>query len=481
MNSARRREREERPADYLAALYRRHAQGALVRSVASIFMWTLCLFSYLLGIITVDNFTGISGSVVYLLVMSPATLWVLRHLHGVRLFEYCSLAINLMEVVGYTAIMHFLGGVHATYLLPIYCALITYLGVVGPRRLPFVVAVFCSVSFSVMVVAEHYGLLSNYNPTPPFPLPPWPNQLAIVGVSVCCLFVVAFIAAYTARLLRRNRDRLRQQNVELKLVAVKAQEGDRLKSEFLANMSHELRTPLNAIIGFSELLADRRLSGLAGPQQEYARDINASGRHLLAIINDLLDLTKVEAGKMELAVTDVGLPALLAESIAFFREEAARRRLDLTAAVAQCPETIRADERKLKQMFSNLLSNAVKFTPDGGRVSATARTIMNIEGRWFTGGGAPVTVPSSVPPAGLDCARAVEIIVADTGIGISRANFAKIFKPFEQVDGSIGRRYEGTGLGLSLTRRFAELHNGAIWVESEGENRGSAFHIVLPG
>jgi len=223
------------------------------------------------------------------------------------------------------------------------------------------------------------------------------------------------------------------------------------KSEFLANMSHELRTPLNAIIGFSEVLLQRMFGEINAKQEEYLQDVLSSGRHLLSLINDILDLSKVEAGRMELELAQFDLPQTLQDTRTLVRERAARHGITLTLEVDGRLGACVADERKLKQVVLNLLSNAVKFTPEGGRVGVRA-----------------------VPTDG-----AVEISVTDTGIGIAPENQEAIFEEFRQVSGDYAHKREGTGLGLTLARKFVELHGGRIWVKSQ-LGQGSTFTFSLP-
>jgi len=222
------------------------------------------------------------------------------------------------------------------------------------------------------------------------------------------------------------------------------------KSEFLANMSHELRTPLNAVIGFSEVLLQRMFGELNDKQDEYLKDIYASGQHLLSLINDILDLSKIEAGRMELASAPFHLPGTLDNAVTLVKERAGRHGIALQLDVDPVLGEVAGDERKIKQVLLNLLSNAVKFTPQGGRISLKA-------GRRD---------------------GAVEISVTDTGIGIAPEDQAAIFEEFRQV-GSDERKREGTGLGLTLAKKFVELHGGRIWVESE-PGRGSTFTFTLP-
>jgi signal transduction histidine kinase len=223
------------------------------------------------------------------------------------------------------------------------------------------------------------------------------------------------------------------------------------KSEFLANMSHELRTPLNAVIGFSEVLLQRMFGELNEKQDEYLNDIYASGQHLLSLINDILDLSKIEAGRMELAPAPFHLPSALENAVTLVKERAARHGIALELDIDPRLGEVVGDERKIKQILLNLLSNAVKFTPEGGRISLKARR---------TDG-------------------TVEIAVTDTGIGIAPEDQAAIFEEFRQVGSDETRKQEGTGLGLTLAKKFVELHGGRIWVESE-LGRGSTFTFALP-
>jgi GAF domain-containing protein/anti-sigma regulatory factor (Ser/Thr protein kinase) len=226
---------------------------------------------------------------------------------------------------------------------------------------------------------------------------------------------------------------------------------NRHKSEFLANVSHELRTPLNAIIGFSEVLLEKLFGELNDKQNEYVDDILSSGRHLLSLINDILDLSKIEAGHMELELTSFDLPTAVENALVLIKERASRHGVRLERVVDEELGDFRGDERKLKQVLVNLLSNAVKFTPEGGKIQVRA---------------------------GLDNG-AVKISVSDTGIGIAPEHHETIFEEFRQVGSDYARKREGTGLGLTLTKKFVEMHGGRIWVESE-PGKGSTFTFILP-
>jgi signal transduction histidine kinase len=247
------------------------------------------------------------------------------------------------------------------------------------------------------------------------------------------------LAIQNARLFREIEDKSHQLEV-----------ASQHKSEFLANMSHELRTPLNAIIGFSEVLSERMFGELNEKQEEYLKDIYASGTHLLSLINDILDLSKIEAGRMELELTNFHLPTALDSALTLVRERAGRRSITLQMSIEERLGEVRADERKIRQVVLNLLSNAIKFTPEGGRIDVGA-----------------------VPKDGF-----VEVSISDTGNGIAPEDQEKVFEEFRQV-GTAAKKIEGTGLGLTLCRKFVELHGGRIWVRSQ-EGVGSTFTFTIP-
>jgi signal transduction histidine kinase len=226
---------------------------------------------------------------------------------------------------------------------------------------------------------------------------------------------------------------------------------NRHKSEFLANMSHELRTPLNAIIGFSEVLQERMFGEMNEKQGEYVNDIHDSGKHLLSLINDILDLSKIEAGRMELDLARFDVPSAISNALTLMRERAGRHFVAVSSTVDQQVGEITADERKFKQILLNLLSNAIKFTPEGGKVDVRAR---RLDG-------------------------SVEVAVSDTGVGIAPADHEAVFEEFRQLGTDYTKKGEGTGLGLALTRKFIELHGGSIRLESE-PGKGSTFTFILP-
>jgi PAS domain S-box-containing protein len=260
---------------------------------------------------------------------------------------------------------------------------------------------------------------------------------------------------------------LKKTQERLKASGDVAEAASRAKSEFLASMSHELRTPLNHIIGFTDLVLSRNFGELSAEQEDFLKDVLASSHHLLSLINDVLDLSKVEAGKMELELSEVRIGDLLENSLVMVKEKAIKQDIRLVIDVVGVPEVMLADERKIKQVVYNLLSNAVKFTPAGGEVRLGAKIQDGSE-------------LDECPIARDENGRWLSIWVSDTGIGIEQQDLARIFNPFEQVESSTSRKYQGTGLGLALTRKMVELHSGAIWAESGGDGKGSTFRLAIP-
>jgi GAF domain-containing protein/anti-sigma regulatory factor (Ser/Thr protein kinase) len=268
-----------------------------------------------------------------------------------------------------------------------------------------------------------------------------PGSFAPEVVNLLQTFATqSVLAIQNARLFREIEDKGRQ-----------IEAANRHKSEFLANVSHELRTPLNAIIGFSEVLRERMFGELNEKQAEYTEDILSSGRHLLSLINDILDLAKIEAGRMELELTKFDLPSAVENALILVRERTTRHGIKLERVIDEKLGDFVGDERKVKQILLNLLSNAVKFTPEGGQIKVEAS---------------------------LGDSAAI-VSVTDTGIGIAQKDQEAIFEEFRQVGSDYTRKREGTGLGLSLTQKFVEMHGGKIWVESE-PGKGATFTFTLP-
>ena len=247
--------------------------------------------------------------------------------------------------------------------------------------------------------------------------------------------------------------RIEERTSELRIANAKLARASRLKDEFLASMSHELRTPLNAILGMAEVLQEQVYGAVNEKQSKSIQTIEESGRHLLSLINDILDLSKIEAGKLRLDLNPVSIMSLCQASLQFVKQTAHKKRLKLSAEYDEAATIVQADERRLKQILVNLLSNAVKFTPEGGTIGLTVTAD-------------PVQ-------------QVIQFTVWDTGIGITENEIDRLFQPFVQLDSSLSREYSGTGLGLSLVYRLAEMHGGSVSVESE-VGQGSRFNISLP-
>jgi PAS domain S-box-containing protein len=277
-----------------------------------------------------------------------------------------------------------------------------------------------------------------------------------------------FAAARDVTERKRFERALEEKNVQL-------EHASRMKTEFLATMSHELRTPLNAIIGFSEALKDGLMGAMSDTQEEYIGDIFTSGQHLLSLINDILDLSKVEAGMMALELEAVDLNSLLSNSLSIVREKAATQRIVLELDASADLAVVQLDMRKTKQIVYNLLANAVKFSASGGRVTLRARRVA----RSSVG-----TLPGPWPVHGFPLAdnghdEFIELCVTDQGIGISRADLTKLFQAFSQIDSSLARKFAGTGLGLAMVKQMAQLHGGTVAVAS-AVGEGARFALWLP-
>lgn len=258
-----------------------------------------------------------------------------------------------------------------------------------------------------------------------------------------------------------------QRTRQLQAALDQAEEASRHKSLFLSNMSHELRTPLNSVIGFAWLLQEASVGSLNEMQTRFTRNIITSGQHLLSLINDLLDLTKVEAGKVELQLQPFPLREAIEAAVYGVRPQAEQKQQALEVSMDQDMPIIKADPTRFKQILYNLLSNAVKFTPTEGRISVTVRRASSVERR--------AQIPSAFHPDDF-----VDIAVADTGIGIKAEDLAKLFRMFTQLEPALTKQFQGAGLGLALTKQLVELHGGSIWATSAGEGQGSTFTVRLP-
>ena len=289
--------------------------------------------------------------------------------------------------------------------------------------------------------------------------------------------------------LERSNERLRkeiqdreQMEGALRGAKERAEAADKAKSEFLANMNHEFRTPMNHIIGFTELVCDKHFGDLNETQEEYLNDVLKSSKHLFSLIEDLLDLAKGEEGTLELEPADINLKTVLERALMMFKEKSAQYHIQLSLEAGHIPETITADLRKLKQIIYSLLSNAMKFTPQGGKVSLKVQMVDCVYRSEDAGRDLQIIAKQSGSDGAGDAQRrkCVAISVVDTGIGIKAEDQERIFASFEQADGSSSRKYQGMGMGLALTKKFVDLHEGKLWMESAGEGKGTTFNVVIP-
>jgi two-component system sensor histidine kinase/response regulator len=407
-------------------------------------MWLFVAISFFYNTIDTNAFEGVTSSVGFLILMNLPTLWVLKRVTRRWSYEFCSLSINLLEIIGYTAIIYFLGGLRAMYMTPMYAALITYVGVMAPPRIPLIIATCCAVAFSLMVTLEHFAVIPHQNLTLSGYDIEWPLLVTCFSAVSGLLYVVAFIAGYTGNELKKAKDRLQEKNIQL-------QESERLKSEFLANMSHELRTPMNAVTGFTEMLLD---TDLDEEQADYARMIQSSGNAQLSLISDILDFSKIEAGRMDFEEIEFDSELLVYDVCELIRPRIGSKPIEILCHIGdKIPSKVKGDPHRLRQVLTNLMGNACKFTQAG-----------------------EIELSFDVEEEEVNRVK-IHARVRDTGIGIPEDKLTAIFIPFQQVDGSTTRKYGGTGLGLSICKQISNLMGGDVWAESQVD-RGSIFHFT---
>jgi len=463
-------------ADYFKILFRRHLQGALVRSGASVFMWVCALAAFLEGHIKKDQMAGISISVTFLILMNPPTLWLLKRITQINLGRYLSLIINTLEIIGYTSIIYFLGGIEATYLIPIYSLLIAYVGVVAPRKLPFITASICSIAFALIVVLEYLGFLPGRYHAMGFNFP-WKNQFDILFVITALLFIGAFISSYTGNLLKENREKLRRQNAELvqaKEAAEKARDEleqrvkertfelvitneqlhqkteDLIRSnkeleQFAYVASHDLQEPLRMVSCYVQLLSQRYKDRLDQDANEFIDFAVDGATRMYQLINDLLAYSRVGTRGNPLELVDC--EEVLHKSITNLKVAVEESRAEVTHD--PLPKTV-ADFSQLEQLFQNLISNGIKFHgEESPRVHISARP----NGDYWV------------------------FSVRDNGIGIAPEYKERIFVIFQRLH--VQDKYPGTGIGLAICKKIVERHGGRIWFKSEPE-KGVTFYFTLP-
>jgi len=349
-----------------------------------------------------------------------------------------------------TLAIHFVGGIDAMFFSAIYLLSILYCALNLPALFNFLMATLASLFYAGLIAGEYYDVIP-HRPTIGLELS-GVEQVAVVISHVAFFYLVAIFARYLVNALIDKEQRLLALFRQLREANQKIKYAHRMKSEFIAHMSHELRSPLNSIIGLSGLLKEPEIGSINEKQKEFLEHIETNGKHLLELINDVLDISKLEAKKTQMDWTEVNLGEICRASIDLFYEDALRRQVRLEFEnVIDTGYKIQADTRKMRQILYNLLSNAIKFTPADGKV-----TIRLDKG--------PDTMT---------------ITVSDTGIGIAPEDQKKIFEPYEQVTHSQSSEMMGTGLGLAITQRFVEMHFANIHVESQ-PGQGTRFILTFP-
>jgi len=462
----RNQKRSELPAQLLKKLNKTHFQGALVRSGASAIMWLIALFSFLFGIFSVDIFIGISAAVVYLILMNPPTLWVLKRTTRNDIYRKCSLLINALEIIGYTAIIYFLGGIRAAYLASLYAALITYVGITAPRSFPFIIASLCGTTFLLMVAMEHLGLIPFQEIEPVLRLP-LKNQVSIVLATISSLYVIAYITSYTSHLLKKSKDELRKQNVELvtktedlKQAQTQLIQAGKLASigELASGVAHELNQPLMVIRGTVQLICRSvRRNNLNNDElMEQLDPIERNTKRMMNIINHLQTFSRQSKGEFR----RLDFNKVVKGSFTLINEQLRLRNVEVMEAYASDLPPVQGSETRLEQVIINLITNAR---------DAMDRQEENSKGADETKKMLRISTSEARDNSH------VEIRITDSGKGIPPGDLDRIFDPFFTTK-EVGK---GTGLGLSISYGIIKDHGGEIQVTETGP-AGTTFRISLP-
>ncbi len=370
----------------------------------------------------------------------------------------------LADLTIMTSIIYLTGGPYSPY----YTVYIIYCFVAGifyNHYLAGIVAFFSALFYGVFLLLCNWGvippLILNYGdrlPVPAYtPLANFFFALVFLGLAIYGVKIASYFSQKRERMLEARNNELEELHRKLKKINQELKEANQVKSEFLAVMSHELRTPLTAIIGFSELLMENVVGELNKAQRESLQEVLNNGADLLDLINSLLDLSKIESGKMKLDINTFDLQEMIERVQGMIASLIQRKNHNLNVELPNELPAIQADERKVQQVLLNLLSNAIKFTPEGGTIDLQVN--YNENGKLDSG--------------------FFEIVVEDTGVGIKQEHLETIFEVFQQADSSITRSFGGTGLGLALAKQYIEQHKGKVWAESEFGN-GAKFHVILP-
>ncbi|MDA9101400.1 HAMP domain-containing histidine kinase [Omnitrophica bacterium] len=364
-------------------------------------------------------------------------------------FQFLAASV-MTDFVIETLAIHLTGGIDAMFFSAIYLVSILYCALNLPTFFNFLMATLASLFYAGIIAAEYYQVIP-HRPTFGLNLSGM-QQLAVVVSHIAFFYLIAIFSGYLSGALIDREQRLSALFGQLREAHQKIRYAHRLKSEFIAHMTHELRNPLNTVIGFCDLLREPDIGPLNEKQAEYIGDIRRSGNHLLELINEVLDMSKLEARRMHMEWSDVDLGEMVRSSVDLFFEEAFRRQIQLTAEFDPAVRfTVRGDARKIRQIIYNLLSNALKFTPREGKVSVRLERLDS----------------------------SVRITVRDSGCGISPEGLKIIFEPYEQAESGKSESQSGTGLGLAITKRFVDMHQGRIEVRSK-ECEGTQFKVTLP-
>jgi signal transduction histidine kinase/CheY-like chemotaxis protein len=487
-------------ADYHEVLFKRHFQGALVRSGASAIMWMFALTAFYADMITMNQFRGITFSVLCLILMNPPTLLLLNRITRVRLHRYLSILINFLEILGYTAIIYFMGGIEAAYITLIYAALIAYVGIVAPRRLPFEMAILCSAIFTIVVLAEHFGFIPHQKIIQSLDTS-WSTQLFRLSAVIGFLFVIAYISSYASGLLKKNRDKLREQNLDLMEKAERLEKAEkelraahhdleiriekrtaelakanedlvrelaerkRLELQLLqaekmeavgtlaGGIAHDFNNLLMGIQGYTSLM----LLGLdtGHPHYEKLKHIEEQVRSGAELTQQLLGFAR--GGRYEIEPTN--LNEMITKTSSMFgrtkKEITIHRRYDSNLW------PVEVDRSQIEQVLMNLYVNAWQAMPGGGKLYMDTCNVHLDESR--------------AKASSIIAGRYVKISITDTGVGMDERTKERIFEPFFTTK-EMGR---GTGLGLATVYGIIKGHKGVINVYSE-KDHGTTFNIYLP-
>ncbi|MDO9109136.1 MAG: ATP-binding protein [Desulfatirhabdiaceae bacterium] len=489
------------PDAFRAKLFKTHIQGAIVRSVASLIMWLFALFAFWVDDIQVSHFIGISCSVLFLILINPPTLFILTRIVRNNAYANFSLFINMLEVVGYTAIIYSLGGFEATYLTPIYAAMIAYLGVMAPQKVPFIIASFCALAFGSVVTLDGLGVIPSLKVDPHFN-PSLSAQFIRVSVVIGLLFIVAYISSFTAGKLKQGRDRLRQQNKELEEKTIQLENSRRELNDahnglevMVVKLQSEIAERKQAEeerLGFQQQLQQLQkvesLNRMAGAiahhfnnqlhvvmgSLEMTMDGLPQGVNSNKSLVSAMQATRKAAEVSKLMLTYLGQTPGNHESIDLsyaYRQSlpllqaAAPKGMTLKADFPSYGPVIRADSNQIHQILTNLVNNAWESNSNNrGTITLTVKTVSPTD--IPTSKRFPIDwQPKSIPYACLE--------VSDTGCGISNMDIEKVFDPFFTT------KFTGRGLGLPVVMGIVKAHGGGVTVESE-QGQGSVFRIFLP-